>query len=679
MAPFCRGARRRSHRGIGQLCHRGKTVTNGFYKCAVASAVGIALGVAGATAASANSSTKRPNIIVFMADDLGQDAVSLYNEFTADADYPLNAPMPALESLAAQGVTFKNAWAMPVCSTTRAARSTGLYASTTGAGQVMGAFTPRFGAPGSRFDGVEFPPSILNPDDPHLLQKLLQKKGYRTYKFGKWHEVEVDTDGVELELEGDGSFNALDLSDVNAGRLAAQGLDDTRRAGFDEFYGLLSGRFGGINLNGYGGGELEGTGGTASDSILLIDSRKGGDDPRNPTNEFADSAMVSRAIQLIKEAEADGKPYFIEYSALAPHFEYEIAPGPWDTTPPSDYAGEPGGWRTLDKEIHKDLIVQIIDAYNDLDALGIDIEDVRANLDAYSDLYPDIGTRPEFPGPNSIPQRRAAFKSLLAHMDLQLGRLLEHVDLNETFVIFVGDNGTQGGGRFGVVEDPNDNNRSKATVYNNGVLVPFVFAGPSHPYAYKKGDPRGTMIDDLVDATDIYATALQIGGVRQPRETRYSSFSFSRSLNGIKTWRRVNVAELFNATATVGGLGVGVTPFGGVGRAIGDGRFRLITHAVFNDDNTFVCRADSVQDPLLDCLNEETGIYEKEYELEFYDLASDPFENDALLRSEMNREQRRAFYRLCYKLNWIGKRAVYYHNGKICEFDGSNLIDPNPS
>ena len=84
---------------------------------------------------------KKPNIIIFMADDLGQDYVPLYNpddselvqlRREAGVPFPENPPMPALEELAKHGVTFKNGWAMPVCSTTRGARSTGLYPSTTG-------------------------------------------------------------------------------------------------------------------------------------------------------------------------------------------------------------------------------------------------------------------------------------------------------------------------------------------------------------------------------------------------------------------------------------------------------------------------------------------------------------------------------------------------------------------
>ena len=60
---------------------------------------------------------KKPNVIIWMADDLGQDAVPLYNPDDSELvqarrdlgnPFPENAPMPALEKLAKHGVAFKN-------------------------------------------------------------------------------------------------------------------------------------------------------------------------------------------------------------------------------------------------------------------------------------------------------------------------------------------------------------------------------------------------------------------------------------------------------------------------------------------------------------------------------------------------------------------------------------------
>lgn len=321
-----------------------------------------------------------------MADDFGLDATRLYNPDDSELvearralgnPFPENAPMPFLENkLSKYGVTFNNGWAMPICSPTRVTRTTGLYASTTGVGQVIGPFTPRFGANDTRFEGVEFPPSMLDPRprnehprEPDLLQRLVGEAGYRTYKLGKWHEVEIDFT--------DPNFDPLNLTDPLSAKLATQGLNDVLDSGWDEYIGLLSGVFGGINLNGYGGGEVpiedQPTGAKledgVTDGIHLIDSRGTRvvdhvKDARNPTCEFADSALVTRGVQLIKEAQKAGEPFFLEYSMLAPHFQYEVPPGPWDSEEDARHRGcfdgEEGGWRALNTKDHKELVVQII-------------------------------------------------------------------------------------------------------------------------------------------------------------------------------------------------------------------------------------------------------------------------------------------------------------------------------
>lgn len=644
--------------------------------------------------AASNQENNKPNVIIFLADDLGQDATSLYNPDDSELvqmrrdmgnPFPENPPMPALEELANYGVKFKNAWAMPVCSVTRAVRSTGKYASTTGVGQVIGRFTPRIGAPGTRFEGLEFPPSILNPDDPNMLQRLAKEAGYRTYKLGKWHEVEVDFTGK--------IFAPYDLTDEVAAELATQGLKDVHRSGFDHFYGLLSGFYGGINGNGFGGGEVsfasQPTGAKLddmeTDAIHMIDSwseRVTGDtaDARNPTTEFADSAMVSRAIKLIEEAKSEGKPYFMEYSALAPHFQYEVPPGPWDKDAiPVDYAGEDGGWRTLDKDTHKEVIVQVIAAFNELDDTTTPtVSQVRDDLEAYQDLYPDVGTRAPgafgspAPGPVAEAQRRAAFKALVSHMDVQMARLMEHVDLSNTYMIFVGDNGTQGGGPvFNVIEPPNASNKSKSTIYRNGREVPFIFAGP--------GKLKNVWRDDLVNVTDLYATVLDLIDAKRPTDTLKSSNSFAKVLiKGSRGEREVNISEIFPATATVGGtnpIGSGAPgPFGSGARAVGNIGFSLLA---FNriENNFFVCLPDSTAIPEKDCLNEETGIYEHVVDLEFYDLEVDPFEDNPLVFGEMSSKQLKNFFGLCEELNGISKKATYYQNGKACDMEGGNLID----
>src|SRR3954452_6693184 len=75
------------------------------------------------------------NVLLIIADDLRVDAASFY-PLTADrrATTPPAPPMPTLKGLARKGVIFRNAWAEPWCSPSRAAVFTGRYPFRTGLG-----------------------------------------------------------------------------------------------------------------------------------------------------------------------------------------------------------------------------------------------------------------------------------------------------------------------------------------------------------------------------------------------------------------------------------------------------------------------------------------------------------------------------------------------------------------
>ncbi len=585
---------------------------------------------------------KKPNIIVILADDYGKDSFSLLNPTMEDG--PTNAPVPSLGKLADKGVIFKNGWAMPTCSVTRGTRTTGLLPSTTGMGRVVGQFTPRIGAAGP-FEGVEYPPTMINPNNKNLIQKLMKKAGYETIKLGKWHETQPSVPN-------------------NPDVVLADATADIVASGFDHFIGFSEG-----TIPNHGGTDSE----RGGDYDLLYSSDESGTRVNRTvtTNEFAASFFVSRAIDFInKNKSQNDKPFYMALDFAAPHWifsptfpprpplsdGYQVAPGPNEPAP-TDTLNNPFGpvtdWRTL----------------TDADGYESVIDDVEA---AYGGSYPDAGTVSGAPGGA---RAIAAFKSKIAYMDLQIGRLLENVDLSNTYVMFIGDNGTQGGAPFfNVVEAPFDSTRSKGTLYRNGVEVPYIIAGPH----IRK---PGRISDALVTTTDVLATVTHIAGIKQPRKTRRESISAVPALLGRYGWRRYNVAEGYNTQASVGGISAGPSP--NDGRVVADKRFRLIAKPKIVA-GAFVCKDSFVpsgDDPLLDaeCLNQTTGIYEKQHNLEFYDIKNDKFENNALTKEEMSYKQWYSFKRLCRELNKISRKATYFQNGKVCKRNGSNLIDIDPS
>ena len=72
-----------------------------------------------------------PNILLIIADDLGVENLGAYT-IGPDAVPGDPPPTPILDALATSGILFRNAWAAPVCSPTRACLYTGRYGFRTG-------------------------------------------------------------------------------------------------------------------------------------------------------------------------------------------------------------------------------------------------------------------------------------------------------------------------------------------------------------------------------------------------------------------------------------------------------------------------------------------------------------------------------------------------------------------
>jgi arylsulfatase A-like enzyme len=129
-----------------------------------------ALAAPGATA----QAVREPgNVLVVLMDDVGADRVGAYGE------HPDAGPTPVIDGLARQGVLFRNAWAQPFCSPTRAAMLTGRAAWRTGIGDIV---------PGG--DAASKPEGDFVPSHREVwLSEALAGTRYRTGAVGKWHLV----------------------------------------------------------------------------------------------------------------------------------------------------------------------------------------------------------------------------------------------------------------------------------------------------------------------------------------------------------------------------------------------------------------------------------------------------------------------------------------------------------
>ncbi|MCG9791603.1 sulfatase-like hydrolase/transferase [Flavobacterium algicola] len=122
---------------------------------------------AAAQIAVEDATTKAPNIVFIIADDMGWD---VFGKYIGDAAN--KASTPVLDSLATRGVTFTNFWANPECSPTRAAILTGRYGFRTSVG------------------GVESPQVGYLKSTETVIQKYINdntSNAYATALIGKWH------------------------------------------------------------------------------------------------------------------------------------------------------------------------------------------------------------------------------------------------------------------------------------------------------------------------------------------------------------------------------------------------------------------------------------------------------------------------------------------------------------
>ena len=143
--------------------------------------------------AHGDAPSRRPNVILILADDLGWTDLRCYGSDLHDT--------PRLDRLAAEGVRFtQNYSACTVCSPTRAALLTGKYPARLHITDWI---------PGLMPDN----PKLLVPDwTKHLpaeevtLGSLFKSAGYRTATIGKWHlggpEHYPDRHGFDVNIAG---------------------------------------------------------------------------------------------------------------------------------------------------------------------------------------------------------------------------------------------------------------------------------------------------------------------------------------------------------------------------------------------------------------------------------------------------------------------------------------------
>jgi N-acetylgalactosamine-6-sulfatase len=268
-----------------------------------------------------------PNVVVLLADDLGYGDLSCFGSQSIET--------PHIDALARDGMRFTQFYAASaVCSPSRAALLTGRYPL-------------RYGITGHFTDNQEHLPTTTR-----TLAGVLREAGYRTVHIGKWHL---------------GGLRPRDYEARTAGRAANPG---PLQHGFDHALTSIEGAP--VRPRLIAERQLYRRGG----KYMVRNDRRAPETDRHWTE-----IKVDEAVEQIKVAREEGKPFFLNLWFDVPHTPYEPAPEPHL----SRYA-----------------------------ALGV----------AGDQLY---------------------FRSMVSHLDANIGRLIDHLkdsgEYENTLIVFTSDNG----------------------------------------------------------------------------------------------------------------------------------------------------------------------------------------------------------------------------------------------
>ncbi len=144
------------------------------------------------------------------------------------------------------------------------------------------------------------------------------------------------------------------------------------------------------------------------------------------------------------------------------------------------------------------------------------------------------------------------YKAAMEAMDHEIGRLLDTLQLynklDSTDIIFIGDNGNP----REICQNPLDVYKSKGTIYQGGVNVPMIIAGPSviNP---------GRTSAALVNTVDIFATVLELFNdttwrnyipINKPVDSKSMVPILKDTSNQIRTWAFTEVFDSKTANAS---------------------------------------------------------------------------------------------------------------------------------
>lgn len=287
---------------------------------------------------------------------------------------------PNLDRLARDGQVLSRFYVTPTCSPTRAELLTGVDHHLAGLGTMFGNWSESQ----RNQPGYE---GYLN-FDVVTIATLLRGQGYRTYMTGKWH---------------------LGYSEET----------DPSRRGFDRSFALLDG----------GASHFSDAAGLTPARPLATYRRDGEDIAELPPDFFSSAFFVDELIDYLSEHD-QARPYFAYLSFTAPHWPLQV---------PDE-----------DLDLYRGVYDEGYDSLRE--------RRIRAGIEAgvfppTPSRYPGLSTLRPWGALSEQEQRVSARKmeiyaAMVENMDRHVGRLVRFLEqrgeLDNTFILFLSDNGAEG-------------------------------------------------------------------------------------------------------------------------------------------------------------------------------------------------------------------------------------------
>lgn len=449
----------------------------------------------GKTNYSAGKRKQPPNILFVVMDDVGVDQMKLYGYGAS----PEPAQTPTIDALAAKGVVFTNAWAMPDCSPSRATFWEGRYPMRT---QVLNPIQP-----------PDLANSQVSPDEV-TVPELLRKKGYINGLFGKMHLSGSSQDSANNPL-GNEVYRKLGFDHFEGYLEGAPLSIDTTAGGVGSSGDYLCGFVPNLTTNPYKGADygacyyandtcevltrspaLRTPGRTCMERGGILDPGQSTCQSTAPSNlKFANQNGYYTANVVINDMNGSTTSYppqdptgrvyrsiFEADRAIAWIKKQQFTPSrPWMATVGFSSAHSP--WQNVPSSL-------------------------LPNGSADTDGFNCVG---------SSSDKRTLMKQMIEGIDHEFERLLVETGLatrgsggklqyqpekTNTVIVVIGDNGSY----LTVVNEPFDPSRSKGTPYQTGVWVPLVISGANVA-------APGREVKAMVNGIDLFQLFSEIAGV----------------------------------------------------------------------------------------------------------------------------------------------------------------------